>query len=35
MQSKVSKEEVAKAQAELAGALAQLAAIRRVRRGRS
>ena len=34
MQNKVSKEEVAKAQAELAGAVAQLALIRRVRRGR-
>ena len=35
MQSKASKEEIAKAQAELAGAAAQLTAIRRMRRGRS
>jgi F-type H+-transporting ATPase subunit epsilon len=34
MQNKTSKEEVATAEAELAGALAQLAAIRRLRRGR-
>jgi F-type H+-transporting ATPase subunit epsilon len=34
MQNKTSKEEIAKAEAELAGALAQLAAIRRLRRGR-
>ncbi len=35
MQNKVSKEEVATAEAELAGAVAQLAAIRRLRRVRS
>ncbi|HEX8009650.1 MAG TPA: F0F1 ATP synthase subunit epsilon [Casimicrobiaceae bacterium] len=35
MQNKTSKEEVAKAEGELAGALAQLAAIRRLRRVRS
>jgi F-type H+-transporting ATPase subunit epsilon len=35
MQNKTSKEEVAKAEGELAGALAQLAAIRRLRRGRA
>jgi F-type H+-transporting ATPase subunit epsilon len=34
MQNKTSKEEIAKAEGELAGALAQLAAIRRLRRGR-
>jgi F-type H+-transporting ATPase subunit epsilon len=34
MQNKTSKEEIARAEAELAGALAQLAAIRRLRRGR-
>jgi F-type H+-transporting ATPase subunit epsilon len=34
MQNKASKEDVARAEAELAGALAQLAAIRRLRRGR-
>ncbi|HEX4524512.1 MAG TPA: F0F1 ATP synthase subunit epsilon [Casimicrobiaceae bacterium] len=35
MQNKASKEDVARAEAELAGALAQLAAIRKLRRGRS
>src|SRR5438105_13769024 len=35
MQNKTSKEEIAKAEGELAGALAQLAAIRKLRRGRS
>jgi F-type H+-transporting ATPase subunit epsilon len=35
MQNKTSKEEIAMAEAELAGALAQLAAIRRLRRGRA
>jgi F-type H+-transporting ATPase subunit epsilon len=35
MQNKTSKEEIARAEAELAGALAQLAAIRRLRRGRA
>lgn len=35
MQNKASKEEVARAEGELAGALAQLAAIRRLRRVRS
>ena len=35
MQNKTSKEEVARAEGELAGALAQLAAIRRLRRGRA
>jgi F-type H+-transporting ATPase subunit epsilon len=35
MQNKTSKEEIAKAEGELAGALAQLAAIRRLRRGRA
>ena len=35
MQNKVSKEEVATAEAELAGAVAQLAAIRKLRRTRS
>lgn len=34
MQNKASKEDVARAEAELAGAVAQLAAIRRLRRGR-
>jgi F-type H+-transporting ATPase subunit epsilon len=34
MQNKASKEDVARAEAELAGAVAQLAAIRRMRRGR-
>ncbi len=34
MQSKMSKEEVARTEAELSGALAQLAAIRRLRRNR-
>ena len=34
MQNKTSKEEIAMAEGELAGALAQLAAIRRLRRGR-
>ncbi len=34
MQNKTSKEEIAKAEGELAGALAQLAAIRKLRRGR-
>jgi F-type H+-transporting ATPase subunit epsilon len=34
MQNKTSKEEIARAESELAGALAQLAAIRRLRRGR-
>jgi F-type H+-transporting ATPase subunit epsilon len=34
MQNKTSKEEIATAEAELAGALAQIAAIRRLRRGR-
>ena len=34
MQNKASKEDVARAEAELAGALAQLAAIRKLRRGR-
>jgi F-type H+-transporting ATPase subunit epsilon len=33
MQNKTSKEEIARAESELAGALAQLAAIRRLRRG--
>ena len=33
--NKTSKEEIAKAEGELAGALAQLAAIRKLRRGRS
>jgi F-type H+-transporting ATPase subunit epsilon len=35
MQNKTSKEEIAKAEGELAGALAQLAAIRKLRRGRA
>jgi F-type H+-transporting ATPase subunit epsilon len=35
MQNKTSKEEIAIAEGELAGALAQLAAIRRLRRGRA
>ena len=35
MQNKRSKEEVARAEGELAGALAQLATIRRLRRGRA
>ena len=35
MQNKTSKEEIAMAEAELSGALAQLAAIRRLRRGRA
>jgi len=35
MHNKTSKEEIAKAEGELAGALAQLAAIRRLRKGRS
>ena len=35
MQNKTSKEEIAKAEGELAGALAQLAAIRNLRRGRA
>ncbi len=35
MQNKTSKEEIAMAEGELAGALAQLAAIRRLRRGRA
>lgn len=34
MQNKASKEDVARAEGELAGALAQLAAIRRLRKGR-
>jgi F-type H+-transporting ATPase subunit epsilon len=34
VQNKASKEDVARAEAELAGALAQLAAIRRLRKGR-
>ncbi len=34
IQNKTSKEEIARAESELAGALAQLAAIRRLRRGR-
>jgi F-type H+-transporting ATPase subunit epsilon len=34
MQNKASKEDVARAEAELAGALAQLAAIRKLRKGR-
>ena len=34
IQSKASKEDIARAQAELAGAAAQLAAIRRLRKGR-
>jgi F-type H+-transporting ATPase subunit epsilon len=34
MQNKASKEDIARAEAELAGAVAQLAAIRRLRRGR-
>jgi F-type H+-transporting ATPase subunit epsilon len=34
MQNKASKEDVARAEGELAGALAQLAAIRKLRRGR-
>jgi F-type H+-transporting ATPase subunit epsilon len=34
MQNKTSKEEIARAESELAGALAQLAAIRHLRRGR-
>jgi F-type H+-transporting ATPase subunit epsilon len=34
MQNKTSKEEIARAESELAGALAQLAAIRHMRRGR-
>ena len=34
MQNKASKEDVARADAELAGAMAQLAAIRKLRRGR-
>ncbi|MFI4953146.1 MAG: F0F1 ATP synthase subunit epsilon [Burkholderiales bacterium] len=34
MQNKASKEDVARAEAELAGAVAQLAAIRRLRKGR-
>jgi F-type H+-transporting ATPase subunit epsilon len=35
MQNKTSKEEIARAEGELAGALAQLAAIRRLRKGRA
>ena len=35
MQNKTSREEIAKAEGELAGALAQLAAIRKLRRVRS
>ena len=35
MMNKTSKEEIAKAEGELAGALAQLAAIRRLRKGRA
>jgi F-type H+-transporting ATPase subunit epsilon len=35
MQNKASKEDVARAEGELAGALAQLAAIRKLRRGRA
>jgi len=35
MLNKTSKEEIARAESELAGALAQLAAIRRLRKGRS
>jgi F-type H+-transporting ATPase subunit epsilon len=35
LMNKTSKEEIAKAEGELAGALAQLAAIRKLRRGRS
>jgi F-type H+-transporting ATPase subunit epsilon len=35
MQNKTSKEEIARAESELAGALAQLAAIRRLRKGRA
>ena len=34
MQNKTSKEEIARAEGELAGAMAQLAAIRRLRKGR-
>ena len=34
MQNKASKEDIARAEAELAGAVAQLAAIRRLRKGR-
>jgi F-type H+-transporting ATPase subunit epsilon len=34
MQNKTSKEEIARAESELAGALAQLAAIRHLRKGR-
>jgi F-type H+-transporting ATPase subunit epsilon len=35
MQNKTSKEEIARAEGELAGAMAQLAAIRRLRKGRA
>jgi F-type H+-transporting ATPase subunit epsilon len=35
MQNKASKEDIARAEGELAGALAQLAAIRKLRRGRA
>jgi len=35
MQNKISKEEIARAEGELAGAMAQLAAIRRLRKGRA
>ena len=35
MQNKTSKEEIARAESELAGAMAQLAAIRRLRKGRA
>ena len=35
MQNKTSKEEIARAESELAGAVAQLAAIRRLRKGRA
>ena len=35
MQNKTSKEELARAESELAGAMAQLAAIRRLRKGRA
>ena len=35
MQNRTSKEEIARAESELAGAMAQLAAIRRLRKGRS
>jgi F-type H+-transporting ATPase subunit epsilon len=34
LQNKASKEDIARAEGELAGALAQLAAIRKLRRGR-